>query len=415
MKNGSQMIGLQQSRPAANVFQSKQESSMRTNFVARISFAFALMSSTSSVFAAVDAQKVADALKGHMKNYAIELAIGSAEAQGDNVVLKGITVDIAGEDTLPKQLGELTLEGVTDADGGFKVARVAVPGSKIEDPQGIFEWSGLSINNVTISGPDVADPMRLYSLYESVDIGPMKATIGGVEVFRMAGGKATISPYAAGQSMVSTATFSDLVFSLATITDPNLKTFFDGAGYKELVTNVTLNGSWNPADGRMSITQYDFDIKDFGKLGFTFDVAGYTPELIKQLQGLTQAQSASDAEMGAKLMGIIQGVTINSVSMRFDDASITNKVLDHFSKQTGQPKEALVAQVKGMAPVLAMQAGDANFSMSLASAVSSYMDAPKNIEIKTGAPVPVTVIMGAAMANPMAIIQAFKLEAKANQ
>lgn len=381
-------------------------------------FTFAIIASTSSAYAEVDAQKLAETLKGHMKKYTLELGIASAEAQGDNVVLKGVTVDPAGADTEAKALGDLTLEGVSESDGSFSVTRIVVPGSKIEEPTGIFEWSGLTMNKVFIPKTDETDPARLYSLYESIEMGPIKVTKDGVEVVRIAGGTATISPYAAGQPMTTSANFSDIVVNLATVTDPNLKAFFDGAGYGELVTNVNLNGAWNPSDGKMSITQYDFDVKDFGKLGFTFDIAGYTPDLMKQIQTLTESSAAggaSEAEMGAKMMGLIQGITINSVSMRFDDASITDKVLSHFSKQLGQPKEALVAQVKGMAPMLAMQAGDANFSTSLATAVSAYMDQPKNIEIKTGAAVPVSVIIGGAMANPLAIVQAFKLQATANQ
>jgi hypothetical protein len=391
---------------------------MLSNRKTFFAFTFAIIASTSSAHAGVDAQKLAEALKGHMKKYTLDLGIASAEAQGDNVVLKGITVDPAGADTQAKAIGDLTLEGVSEADGGFSVTRIAVPGSKFEDPKGVFEWSGLTVNKVFIPKSEEGDPARLYSLYESIELGPMKIIADGVEAVRIAGGKATISPYAAGQPMTSTASFSDIVVNLATVTDPNMKAFFDGAGYSELVTNMNFNGSWNPTDGRMNISQYDFDVKNFGKLGFTFDIAGYTPDLMKQMQKLMEANStggASSAEMGAKMMGLIQGVTINSVSMRFDDASITDKVLSHFSKQSGQPKDALVAQVKGMAPMLAMQAGDANFSTSLATAVSTYMDKPGNIEIKTGAAVPVSVIIGGAMANPLTIVQAFKLQAAANQ
>jgi hypothetical protein len=389
--------------------------STRATFFA---FTFALTASATPSFAEVDAQKLAETLKAHMKKYTVELAVTSAETQGDNVVLKGLTVDLAGDETQPKAVGDLTLEGVTDADGGFKVTRIVVPGSKFEDPKGVFEWSGLTINNVSIPKPDEADPVKLYSLYENMELGPIKVSMDGVEVVRMGAGKATISPYAAGQPMTSTASFSDIVVNLATVTDPNMKAFFESSGYKELVSNMNFNGTWNPADGRMTITQYDFDVKDFGKLGFAFDITGYTPELIKQMQTLTQqgaAGGASSAEMGAKMMGMIQGLTINSISMRFDDASITGKALDFASKMMGQPKDALVAQVKGMTPVLAMQAGDPTFATSLATAVSAYMDGPKNFEIKTGAAVPVSVIVGGAMANPLTIVQAFKLQATANQ
>jgi hypothetical protein len=113
----------------------------------------------------------------------------------------------------------------------------------------------------------------------------------------------------------------------------------------------------------------------------------------------------------------MQQLTLNSVSIRFDDASLTAKLLDLAAQKMGQPKEALINQYKGMLPVMAAQLQDPEFVTMLSNAVNAYLDNPKNIEIRTesAAPIPFAQIMATGMAQPQALIKTLGVQVIANQ
>ena len=56
-----------------------------------------LLASTSSAHAAVEAQKVADALAARLADFGFVLKVTGTENQGDNVMLKGVSVNVKGE------------------------------------------------------------------------------------------------------------------------------------------------------------------------------------------------------------------------------------------------------------------------------------------------------------------------------
>lgn len=377
---------------------------------------FLLLASTSSSHAAVEAQKVADALAARLADFGFILKVTGTEIQGDNVMLKGVSVNVKGETRSDKVLGDVLLEGVTEADGGYKVVVIAAPPSKVVDGALVVDFGGVKVNNLTITGDSEADPVKSVSMYEKIEFGPVTVSENGVKGVSMDGATLALSPYAAGQPVNMTIAIPNIVWNLETVKEASAQEFFVSAGYKEFVAALDVQGSWNPVDGRMVISQEAITVKDVGKLNFTTDLSGYTTEFMKAIQEMSKnAAGQSGKQDAAQFMGLLQGLTLNAMSLRFDDASITGKILDFMSKKTGQPKEALIAQVKGMAPLITMQLGDASFTTKFSNAVSAYMDNPKNLEIKTGAAVPFSALMGAAMTNPLSLVQQVKLDVVANQ
>jgi hypothetical protein len=382
-----------------------------------IAATFLLVTASYTAEAAVDPQKFLEALTARLDGFGIALK-ATAEAQGENIVLKGLNVGLKAEAGKSKDVGEVTLENVTESGGNYTIGQITIPGTQTNDGKVILDFGGAKVKNVAISAPDEKDPVRMWSMYESVEIGSITLTdaTSNLKALSIDGATISLSPYAAGQPMVTSMSVPNIVWDLASVKEPQAQAFFNAAGYKQFVASLNVNGTWNPADGRFVISEESLNVKDVGKLNFTFDLGGYTAQFIESVQKLTKDSAGqSDAASGAQMMGLLQGLTLNGMSIRFDDASITGKTLDFVAKMSGQPKEALVAQVKGMTPLMVMQLGDAELSTSVSNAVSAFMDNPKSLEIKTGAPVPFSQIVAAATTNPMSIVQMFKLQVTANQ
>jgi hypothetical protein len=392
------------------------------HFVRSVFFTTSLLafSFATPTFAAVDAQKFMDNLSTKLALYGLNAKADSVESQGVDIVLKGLKIGPAtGAD--PITIAEVKLEGVTEKDGGYIVAQIAAPAAQYPVTEGTWDFGGAAVVNVSIPSPDASDPLGGLIWYDSIKMNPSKfSTSEGVEFIRLGSLEATNSPYAADQLITfSLKPFDVYINAIAAAKDDAAsKEVMTSLGLAEIKAKIAAEGSWNPTDGKLTISEESFDVQNAGKLNFKFDISGYTSELIKQVQELNKQNAGkTDASNGMAMMGLMQQLTLNSVSIRFDDASLTGKLLDLASQKMGQPKEALINQYKGMLPVMAAQLQDPEFVTMLSNAANAYLDNPKNIEIKVApsAPVPFAQIMATGMAQPQALIKTLGVQVIANQ
>jgi hypothetical protein len=381
--------------------------------------AFAL--STASVGHAADAQKVSEALAAAFSGYGLTLKTSSVEASGENIVLKGVSfapTQGGGEASPPI---DVTLESVTEDDAAYTVGLIAAPAGSYPVKDGTWEFGGANMKGLRISKPGSTDAMSGSMLYETMEVLPSKFVgAGGVGEFVSTNGmKSTMSPYTAGQALDMTMT-GDFAVNVGAIAkdDANAMGMISALGLNQMAGTINVKGGWNPTDGKLEISEESFDIANVGKLDFKLSLSGYTADFVRATQQLIKDSGGkTDGENGMKMMGLMQQLTFNSMSLRFDDAGITSKALDLAAAQTGQPRDALVMQAKGMAPMMVMQLQDGDLTAAVSTAVSSYLDNPKNLEIKLAppAPVPFSVLTATGMSAPQALVKQLGLSITANQ
>ena len=81
----------------------------------------------------------------------------------------------------------------------------------------------------------------------------------------------------------------------------------------------------------------------------TFDLGGYTTDFVKQLQEIQKKMAAirrADNRRGHAMFGMMQQLNFGAASIRWDDDSLTNKVLEFVTSQ-GQKPEDIATQAKG--------------------------------------------------------------------
>ena len=134
--------------------------------------------------------------------------------------------------------------------------------------------------------------------------------------------------------------------ALISISEPSRtrrrKQAIDGMGYQILSAATSSSTATGAPDGRNHAeSEYALTLDDVGRLDLQFSISGYTLEFIKGLQQMQEqmASQSDDAKaqqaMGLAMMGMMQQLTFNSLSLRFDDASLTNKVLDMVAEPAG--------------------------------------------------------------------------------
>jgi hypothetical protein len=368
--------------------------------------------------AEIDAKKVADAIVARYNIYGQILTIASSETNGSNVVLKGVSYKPAVKDAKAFELGDFTLENVSEDGAGFKVGQVTVPPTTIDNNDGKFVFGGLAIKNMSIPAADEKDAVKSLLLYESLEVAPISFSMNGADVVKVDGLKATLSPYNAEQPLVFEAISGNIHGDFSQSKDPKAKETLNTLGLMTMDGTVTVKGSWNPKDGRLNLAEESFDIKNVGKLNFAIDLSGYTTDFVKQLQEVGKsAEKNNDSANGMAALGLLQQLTFNSMSIRFDDASISNKIMDYAAKQAGQPREAVMAQAKGMVPFMLMQLQDPEFATAASAALNAFLDNPKSLEIKAAPKeaVPFAILAATGMSSPAALVKQLGVSVIANQ
>jgi hypothetical protein len=96
--------------------------------------------------------------------------------------------------------------------------------------------------------------------------------------------------------------------------------------------NIDLDeaGSYSPASGRLKLGQFDITFHGLGALRLAADVDG--------LRG-------SDAPPAEKGMAMLRQLQLYSATLRWDDASLTDRIFHLIAAQSGKPEAALRAQL----------------------------------------------------------------------
>ena len=127
-----------------------------------------------------------------------------------------------------------------------------------------------------------------------------------------------------------------------------------------------MAGSWQPTDGRMELTQYDISVENAGTLGMTFDLGGYTPDFVKSIQDLKKDGGSTGR---LRQFGTGPGYPrphaaahLQRATIRWDDDSLTKKVLDFVATSQGQKPEDIANQAKAIVPFLMAQLNNPELS-----------------------------------------------------
>ncbi|TAX69320.1 hypothetical protein ELI03_24955 (plasmid) [Rhizobium leguminosarum] len=344
-----------------------------------------------------------------------------AEADGDTVTATGVQV---GSSSLPGdtlKIGDLTFEGVEEIEGGgYHAKTVSFPDIDISQEEGRFSANEIQITGLTIPANATGDTLNDFLLYETVSTGPIALNIKGKDVLAIESIESNLERQDGG--FAYDANVAGLKADLSQVEDANAKEAIEKLGLTTLDGAVTMKGIWEIESGKVAVDEYAFDFKNIGRLNFAVDFSGYTLGFIKSLQQAVKTAEANpnkeeaNQAVGLAMLGLMQQLTINSASIRFDDASITKKALDYAGSQQGVTGDQLAQSLKSLVPMMMAQLNMPELQNQVTTAVNTYLDGPKSLTISAAPekPVPVPMIIGAVMGAPNTIPSVLGVKVTAN-
>jgi len=389
--------------------------------VSKLALSGLLLALPFNVAFAQDTAAVAGRLKALLANQGVELSWSGISGDASSMVLEGVSVKPAAEkDKL--DIGNVTLEGVSEQDGGYAVETVSTQAFSHSEDGAALELSPFVMHGMTLPAEGSTDPLASIVMYKSAELANLTVKVGDKPAFTMDNFNVAITPPADGKAMEFAGGADKFTGDLSLVEDPKSKEVIDALGYRSVTGNMKIAGSWQPSDGKMTLSQYDITVDDAGTFGMAFNLSGYTMDFIKSLQAVQKKmaekpEGSDDSAEGMAMLGLLQQLTFNGASIRFDDDSLTNKVLEYAAKQQGMTAKDIANQAKAIVPFGMAQLNNPELTAQVTSAVSAYLDNPRSLEIaaRPASPVPFALLMANGMSNPLELPKTLGLTVTANQ
>ena len=371
---------------------------------------------------ALEANAVADRLKALLAGQGMDVSWTKVTEAGPRIVLEGASLKIANEPAT-NLIGDVTLDEISEVNGGYRIGKVTLPTYALAQSGVNIDISGAQLTGLSLPPQVSTDPAASIMLYETAQLDTVSVRRADKQLFSMNNLHVQITAPKDGAPLAFSGAAEKFSADLmSAVEDTDARKVIEALGYNTVNGTFEMAGTWQPVDGRMGLTQYDITIENAGTLGLTFDLGGYTPDFIKAIQEMQakmaqQPAGADNSAQGLAMLGLMQQLTFHAATIRFDDDSLTGKVLEYAARQQGAKPEDVAAQTKAVVPFLMAQLNNADLTKNVSEAVNAYLDDPKSIEIAAApaSPVPFALLAAGAMTAPQDLPKTLGVTVTANQ
>jgi hypothetical protein len=337
---------------------------------------------------------------------------------GGDVVIKGLraTVDDSGK-TSSLTIAETAIAGGSvDGEGKLSAATMTMTGVAIEDTGG---GDKVSARVETIAIADAVLPsaasVKAKATADAIAPSYSSAELTGIVVdtedqgtIPIARARAVIAEMDGDLPTAGSLSMEGIEIAADQLDAEERKTLTD-LGYDKIMLGLEMQIDWDPASGVLEIQKLTLSGDDAATVNATLRLNGVTREVIEQLDA---AQDNPE-----KAMGILQGLLVESLTLRIDNASLVERVLDNQAKEAGSTREVFVEQMTGALPFMLSMINNPPFQAKVAAAATTFLKDPKSISATAmpSAPVPFAQVLGTAMMAPQTLPDILGVTITANE
>lgn len=383
---------------------------------------FTLLAAT-QFSAAVDANDFANKLVAAYAVQGNEISYGSATAEDDQVTITQIVGRMPGKSE-GLNFGDFVFNGVVeDGSGGYDIASVTEDDLDWKFGNVRVTFADILYTDVKIPGNPSYGSLDSLLQYATASTGQIIVQIDDRELLSVSKSLITNSINAGRQGLEFGYQVDGFQVNLDSIETSGTKDLINGMGYGKINGNAILSGDWNTQTGKLNLSEYSMTLEDVGRLDVKLAISGLSLKFVEGLQQLSEQMRGKEDDpksqqaMGIAALGMLQQLSLYHVSLRFDDASLTNRILDAFAKQRGIDREKMIQGLKGTLPFALAALQNAEFQQQVSSAVGAFLDNPESIEIavEPASPLSFAVITGSAISAPQTLPEVLGLTVKANE
>lgn len=328
-----------------------------------------------------------------------------------NVTLKGLSLakEAKGDEpTMSVKIGTLAFNGISESgDSAYLVDKASFSDISL-DVKGKDGTFNAAIPDGNVEGwyihelgdnPTVKDKMLASSaMAKKAHMGKMTFTAMGQSI-SIDGLDSTWEGDPETGSGKSTMKVSNIAIPESVLAQADQGGMLKQLGYSGLSFDISSEGTSTISDTALD---YAFNFTIAGK-----DIAAITLGLganaipLAVFDEMQTAQTQGRQPDFSKLMPELQNVEVTGASLRFEDASITKKVLPMIAAMQGMDEKTLVASVGPMMQMGLMQLQNEAFAKQAMDSVSAFLADPKSLTV-TAKPAAALKVSDFMSMNPQA-------------
>jgi hypothetical protein len=357
---------------------------------------------TSLPAGAIEPEAAAQALAAALTNSdRAEVTFDSASDDGGDVVVSGLTITRASDEEDTVTFAETVIEAPTEGgEGVFDSPSITfTDGTLAGESRGTIGSAVLT--DVTVLEPaaegEESKQSVIFTTLEATDLSfaqsDQKGDITVGRIYMETGNVVDNVP------QDNKGSVEDLLVPPEMYAEGDFQPSM--IGYDQLVFDVTWDGSRDPSADTMTVRDFTLNMQDGGSLSIT-GVVGKVPE----------PTSLNDADAAAQA----SEMEVHNVTIRYEDSSLTGRVLDFLAKQQGITQAEYAQQIAGALPFLLAALNNPEFQNEVAGAVGAFLQDPQSITISIApdAPVSGAEIMGLAGTAPQTLPDRLNASVTAN-
>ncbi len=393
--------------------------------------AFLLLAAT-ALTAPAQAQDVPPVVSAIFKSWETQLkatpAYDKIETDSSGTVtISNVAATVGAQDpstTMRLSIGSIALENVAaEADGLIAVGAATFSDTKLElagpDGKSIvidIPKSGLEDWYVAVLG-DTPTPLQSFrssmGIAKKMTSGEIKVTAEG-QSFTAKGIESAWSGDPVTGAGKTSMSLNDLVIPEAALAMMDPSGQLKALGYSDITLNMTGEGELSIAGDNFGMTgTFGVTSKDMAGFTFSYGASDIPIAVMAELQTAQKSGRPPDFNM---LMPQLMTVSLSGFKIRFEDASITKKVIPLIAKMQGMDEAAMVANAGAMTRLSLMQFKNQAFTEQVVDAVNTFLKDPKSLTLSLApaAPIKVQQVMTLDPSNPGAAIDLFGASVTAN-
>ncbi|WP_099866269.1 hypothetical protein [Pararhizobium haloflavum] len=367
---------------------------------------------------ALETEPFMEKLEAAMEADHTALTYGQARVEGDSIVLSDVTFDITNGESY--RFESMTFDGVSETDGGgYSVDQVRTPDIEIEREKVRVVVADITVDGLQIPATPSTDPSDLDGqlLYERAHMGPITVDHQEAQLLRADEFVMDIARKSETKGFDSMVRLEGIFLNLEAIEDPKARAALDTLGYSTLTGRASINASWDMEAGDIELSDYTIDLNEVGQMSILIGLSGYTTEMAAQFEeiGARMTEATEEAD-GQAMLALLEQLTLNSASIRFDDDGVTGKLLDYFGSQQGVGGEEMAMAVSGMLPLFLGRLQNPAFQQQVSTAVSAFLADPQSLAIRADPqePLPLTTLFETGSTAPQTLPDVLDVTVSAN-
>jgi hypothetical protein len=394
-----------------------QLKSIRLLFVSTVSAA--ILATPALAF---DGQDLLNKINAVYKLQGVEFSAESINVDGEDVTFAGAKVIYSEMAESPVALGDISFEGVTAHEGGYKIDAINFDDLDYSEETTRIVASDIAMENVIVPAYASAASIEGMLTYEQASASDLEFYDGETAILTIASLSSNMIRDVANGKLSARFDIEEFELDISDVADPSSKDTLNKLQIELLSGNLNMSGAWNSKSGELDLEELKLAIDNIGTLSASFSLTGYTVQFIEGLQEIAKSQAANSSDpdaaamAGLSALGLAEELAIKSAVIRFEDESITERLIDFMAEGQSVSSSEFKTMMKSLVPMYVSQLGAPELEQAIVKAVNIYLDDPKNISImaKPAAPVKTPEIIGTALGNPGDLPKALGITVQAN-